>query len=1147
MLRRLIGIVLAVTLFSVFCHGQALAATTVTADGTYYFGSLGVKDSAGLKYTRLGDKFKVGNGEFINWPSLNTGQYTAINPFSGITEPYTAIIHAEGGSTCKTFTFVDLGVSAELESQQFGSFLLVLKGADGGTLYSKQLGPSSVYLKTVVTTIGALYPSEASSWSLNGVATIEITYELLVDGKAERAYFLNLENIKIANVNAALAVPTVINISQPGGPATGGTQVTIDGADFIEGDTSVKFGASDATSVTVVSPTQITAISPAASVGTVDVSVTTSYGTSATNAATQFRYMTSPTVSSIAPAIGSIAGGTSVIITGTDFTGATAVKFGTSSATSYTVDSLTQITAISPAGSLGTVVVSVITPLGTSPASAADQFEYTNKPIITNLTPSYGIPDGGTAVIITGNNFTNDSSVMFGSNAAASVAFQSSTQIIATSPAGAGGVVDIVVTTPGGASVTSSADKFSFNNQTGVADGVYDFGNLGAADSAGSGYARLGDKFKVDNKTSFIQYPSFNSGPETAISTSYNKAVVIKAEGGSTCKTFTFKDLGISASNDNQKFDLLDIVLKDMNGIQIGSTISLGSSPVYSSAMVTNLSNLYSHAPWSVDGVAAVEITYAIYENGSPALASDLNLENITIANIHVVPGAPTIGTATAGNGQATVAFTAPASTGGAVITGYTVVSNPAGGTDVDAGTAGLSHTVIGLTNGTAYTFTVTATSSAGTGVASSASNSVTPVASQTITFINPGVKNLGTSPILAATASSGLTPLFTSSTVTVCTITSGGVLTILKTGTCTINADQSGNAAFTAAPQVTQSFAIEYGITPPQIIISTLDDNSVSSIATINVAGKLTAQNGLQKLTINGLPLAVDNSGNFSSPVTLLPGKNSITVIATDNNNLTGTVTRTITLDASAPLIMLSSGQTDNSVTSSSRITVSGGVDADTTTVKISVNGGNPVSATMSGTGFSLTVDLSGGLNTIIITATDTSGKSSSIKQSIVLDASLSLAITAPARDLKSGKADFILTGMVNGAAPLTATLVMDGQSFTPTVTNGGFSQALTFAAEKNYPIVVTAADGNGNSVSVTRNVSYAWLGDADGSGTSDLFDILNAYQISKGVKSPTATDMTRCDVAPLDANGKPAGNGIIDIGDVILLLRNRVGLINW
>jgi len=89
------------------------------------------------------------------------------------------------------------------------------------------------------------------------------------------------------------------------------------------------------------------------------------------------------------------------------------------------------------------------------------------------------------------------------------------------------------------------------------------------------------------------------------------------------------------------------------------------------------------------------------------------------------VPGAPTIGTATAGDASASVTFTAPANNGGSAITSYTVTSSPGGVTGTGASSP---VTVSGLTNGTAYTFTVTATNGTGTGPASAASNSVTPV-----------------------------------------------------------------------------------------------------------------------------------------------------------------------------------------------------------------------------------------------------------------------------------------------------------------------------------------------------------------------------------------------------------------------------------
>ena len=87
-------------------------------------------------------------------------------------------------------------------------------------------------------------------------------------------------------------------------------------------------------------------------------------------------------------------------------------------------------------------------------------------------------------------------------------------------------------------------------------------------------------------------------------------------------------------------------------------------------------------------------------------------------------PGTPTIGTATAGIGSATVTYTAPSDLGTGTVT-YTATSSPGGLT----GTGASPITVSGLSGGTAYTFTVTASTPGGTGPASAASNSATPLA----------------------------------------------------------------------------------------------------------------------------------------------------------------------------------------------------------------------------------------------------------------------------------------------------------------------------------------------------------------------------------------------------------------------------------
>ncbi|MET3967203.1 capsular polysaccharide biosynthesis protein [Bradyrhizobium sp. S3.9.1] len=259
-----------------------------------------------------------------------------------------------------------------------------------------------------------------------------------------------------------VAAPTVTSISPTSGPTGGGTSVIITGTNFstTTGAAGVKFGANNAASYTVNSNTQITATAPAGA-GTVDVTVTTVGGTSATTASDQFTYVGAPTVTSISPTSGPGSGGTTVTITGTNFTGATAVVFGAAAATGVTVNSATQITATSPAGT-STIDIRVTTAGGTSATSAADQFTYIAAPTVTSISPTAGPAAGGTSVTITGTNFTGVTAVTFGGTAAAGFTFNSATSITATSPAGAAGAVDVRVTTPGGTSATSAADQFTY-------------------------------------------------------------------------------------------------------------------------------------------------------------------------------------------------------------------------------------------------------------------------------------------------------------------------------------------------------------------------------------------------------------------------------------------------------------------------------------------------------------------------------------------------------------------------------------------------------------------------------------------------------------------------------------------------------------
>ncbi len=143
-------------------------------------------------------------------------------------------------------------------------------------------------------------------------------------------------------------------------------------------------------------------------------------------------------------------------------------------------------------------------------------------------------------------------------------------------------------------------------------------------------------------------------------------------------------------------------------------------------------------SPITVTGLqSATSYTFAVSAANANGTLTSAASSSITATT---VPQAPTIGTATASVGAASVTFTAGA-TGGAAVSTYTVTSSPGSLTGTGASSP---ITVSGLTGGTAYTFTVTATNANGTSAASSASNSVTPPIPNAVViadYSSPGIR----------------------------------------------------------------------------------------------------------------------------------------------------------------------------------------------------------------------------------------------------------------------------------------------------------------------------------------------------------------------------------------------------------------------
>ncbi len=170
-----------------------------------------------------------------------------------------------------------------------------------------------------------------------------------------------------------------------------------------------------------------------------------------------------------------------MVIVGTHLGGASAVSFGSTPATSFVINSSTQITAVVPPGVVGRGRHHGDHPqLDVAATSSADTFNYVGPPVVTGLTttatPAGGPTGGGTQVTIAGSGFANVTAVAFGGTAATSFLVNGLNSITAVAPAGSG-TVDVTVTAGGVTSPTGSADLYAYNGTLGVVNGNAAYSN----------------------------------------------------------------------------------------------------------------------------------------------------------------------------------------------------------------------------------------------------------------------------------------------------------------------------------------------------------------------------------------------------------------------------------------------------------------------------------------------------------------------------------------------------------------------------------------------------------------------------------------------------------------------------------------------
>ncbi len=571
-------------------------------------------------------------------------------------------------------------------------------------------------------------------------------------------------------------VPIGITSVSPGLLAIGASgSFTVSGAGFVSGAT-VKVTGPSTTVTDTVSSVVVTATTVTATLKSTTATLPGSYSVTVTDPDTTtstcsgcLTVVAAPTVTSMTPSVGAKGAVRTITVTGTGFaTGATLVvptgTFVTNTAvvSPTTITSSLHIDATATPGSGLSVGV-------TDPAAAG--YGKGSAPLFSILAaatapaaPTIGTPTVGNASAV----------VPFVSPANDGGSTVTSFKVVAT---------DLTTPANGGQTATGSASPITV---PGLTNGdTYTF-TVTATNTVGTGPASAASVAVVPEPVPGAPTIGTATGGVSSATVAFTPPV---NPGGSPIAGYT-----VTATD----------LTTPANG---GQTATGATSPIVVSGLTNG--DTYTFTVTATNS----------YGTGLPSSASN------TVVPA-TVPGAPTIGTATAGNASATVAFTPPSGNGGSAVTGYTVtatdLTTPANGGQTATGTTS-PIVVSGLTNGDTYTFTVTATNTVGTGPASSASNTVVPAtvpgaptigtatagnASATVAFTPPsgngGSAVTGytvTATDLTTPANGGQTATGTTSPIVVSGLTNGDTYTFTVTATNTVGTGPASSASNTVVP----------------------------------------------------------------------------------------------------------------------------------------------------------------------------------------------------------------------------------------------------------------------------------------------------------------------------------------------------------
>lgn len=500
-----------------------------------------------------------------------------------------------------------------------------------------------------------------------------------------------------------MSAPTVSSISPSSGPLSGGASVTIIGNNFDTTAlaTTVSIGGNAATSVSVTDASTLTCTTPSAIIaGTASVVVTTTGG-GGSNTDILYTYQSAPTVAGISPPSGPLGGSSIVVITGTNFTGATGVKIGGSDAASVNVDSPTQITCTTPGGSAGSASVVVTTPSGSNAANTL--YTYQTAPTVTSISPSSGPLSGGKNVTLTGTNFIGATGVTIGGNPATSVTVTGANTLTCTTPSAlSAGTASVVVTTPSGANAGNSLYAYVLAPTVSSIATTGGITTTSGTANGGTTVTITGTNFTGPNP--FTPVVTFGATPATSVAVVSSTSITCVTPSGSagTASVLVTTPGGVNTANNLYSYVLTPPTITDIGP-------AAGSSAGGTSVTITGT---------NFTGATGVTI------RGVPATS-------VTVVSATVIVCTTPAGTA----GAASVAVTTPSGTTSSNL--FTYVQPPPTVTGTSAN--GISPARGSTLGGTLVTVTGTGfTGAGGVTIGGVPATNVTVIDSTTLTCIAP-------------------------------------------------------------------------------------------------------------------------------------------------------------------------------------------------------------------------------------------------------------------------------------------------------------------------------------------------------------------------------------------------------------------------